>query len=231
MMTFESKYWHLIQFQLAKRLSKDEMIHLCTTLKMRQIKRNVHIEIKQRKISSDVYFLKKGTLKIINISRNGDEMVRHIIKEGDIFGLLGLLDTENKDDYAVAIEDCVICIINADYFKKMMEENKNLNNYILGLAGERIKKLERKISSLLYKDAMTRIEEFIKDFVMEYGEESKEFIVAKNLLTNSDIAKLTSTSRQTVSKTLNNLKRKNIIDFDQNIIQVNKKSINNETKL
>lgn len=225
-MTFESKYWHLIQFQLAKRLSKDEMIHLCSTLIMKYINKNNQLELQQRNISSDIYFLKKGTIKIMSLTSNGDEMIKHIIKEGDIFGILGLIDKEDEDDYAVAMEDSIVCIINSVYFKKMMDKNKNLNNYILDLAGKRIKKLERKIASLIFKDANARIEDFIKDYVKEYGLEAKDFLLAKNLLSNSDIAKLTSTSRQSVSKTLNNLKRMGIIDFDMNLIRINKNILN-----
>lgn len=221
-MDFESKYWHLIQFQLSKRLSKDEMIHLCTTLVMKYIKQDVELKLGRRKMSSDVYFLKQGTIKIISISSNGNEVIKHIIKEGDIFGILGLIDSENEDDYAVAIEDSIVCIIDSTYFKKMMEENRNLNNYIFGLAGNRIKKLERKLESLLYKDAKTRIEDFIEDYVKDYGIETDDFFIAKNLLSNSDIGKLTSTSRQTVNKTLNELRRNNIIDFDKDLIKFNK---------
>ena len=224
-MDFESKYWHLMQFQLAKRLSKDEMMHLCSTLIMKHLKQNIEVDFGSMKISTDVFFLKKGTIKIISLLSDGNEMVKHLIKEGDIFGILGIIDTEHKDDYAIAMEDSIICIIDSGYFKKMMDENQNLNNYVLGLAGNRIKKLERKIISLLYKDARTRIEEFIQDYIEEYGEETGDFIIAKNLLSNSEIGKLTSTSRQTVNKTLNDLKRNKTIDFDKSMIRINKNNL------
>lgn len=226
-MDYESKYWHLGHFQLAKRLTGDQMKFMCTTMEMIHFKKGGEVELGRKKISKDVYFLKSGTVKIVNYSSGGDEVIKYIIKRGDIFGIMGLMDFDNEDDYAVAMEDSIVCVIDSKYMKRMMEENRDLNNYIFKLTGIRIKKLERNLTSLIYKDANTRIEDFIKDYVSEMGEEKEDCIIAKNLLSNADIGKLTSTSRQTVNKTLNELRRINIIDFDKDMIKVNKNIVQN----
>jgi CRP/FNR family transcriptional regulator len=199
-------------------------------MEMKFFKKEDEIELGQRKIANDVYFLKSGTIKIVSLSSDGEEILKYIIKRGDIFGILNLMEVENDDDYAVAMEDSIICIIDSNYFKKMMEENRKLNNYIFKLAGVQIKKLERNLASLIYKDAKTRIEHFIKDYVKDVGEEEEDFFVVKNLLSNNDIGKLTSTSRQTVNRTLNSLKRHNIIDFDKNMIRINKNILQNNIR-
>jgi len=222
-MDFETKYWHLSQFQLSKRLSRNEMINMCNSLVMKHFKRGLQIGF-ENNATKNVYFLKKGTIKIVSLCSNGEELIKDIIKKGDIFGILGLLHVENEDDYAVAMEDTVVCVIDAETLQMMMAENQNLNNYIFKLAGIRIKKLERRLESLVYKDAKTRIQEYIFDYINEFGIESGEFIVVDVLLTNNDIGRLTSTSRQTVNKTLNHLKTKEIIDFDNNTLKIRKSS-------
>lgn len=222
-MDFETKYWHLSQFQLSRRLSRHEMIHMCNSLVMKHFKRGLQIGL-ENNATKNVYFLKKGTIKIVSLCSNGEELIRDIIKKGDIFGILGLLQGESEDDYAVAMEDTVVCIIDAATLQKMMSENQNLNNYIFKLAGIRIKKLERRLESLIYKDAKTRVQEFVFDYLNEFGIESGEFVVADFLLNNKDIGRLTSTSRQTVNKTLNHLRTKGIIDFDNNALKIRKSS-------
>ena len=142
---------------------------------------------------------------------------------GDVFGIMSLFGGENKNDSAIAMEDCLICVIDAPTLKKMMDTNPRLNNYIFKIAGLQIQKLERKLHSLVYKNAETRVKEFVTEYINEFGEESKGVLVAKNLLSNKDIGKLTSTSRQTVNKILNELKSEGYIHFDKNIIQINKK--------
>ncbi len=222
-MDFETKYWHLSQFQLSKRLSRNEMINMCNSLVMDRFKRGLQIG-HGNNVTKNVYFLKKGTVKIVRLCGNGEEITTDIIKKGDLFGILGLVHGENEDDYAVAMEDSVICTIDAKTLQMMMTENQDLNNYIFKLAGIRIKKLERRLESLIYKDAKTRIQEFIFDYLNEFGHESGEFIATDFLLTNKDIGRLTSTSRQTVNKTLNNLKIKGIIYFDNKSLQIKKTS-------
>lgn len=229
-MDFKTKYWHLLQFKMSKRLSKDEMIHMCSTLVMKYYTKGNQIGL-DRNATKDVYFLKKGTIKIVRLCDNGQEIIKDIIKMGDIFGILGLLYGEDKNDYAVAMEDSVVCIIDAPTLQKMMRENEHLNNHIFKLAGLRIQKLERKLESLIFKKAEVRIEEFIKDYVTDYGSETGDCFVAKNLLSDKDVGRLTSTSRQTVNRTLNSLKKQGIIDFDKNLIRLNKSSINKPSKI
>ena len=225
-MDIQSKIWHLSNFDLSKRLSKEEMIQMCATLVMKSIKKGSRVVLKHEN-SSDVYFLKLGTIKIITLDVSGEEMIKDIVKEGQIFGILGLVEEENPNEYAVAMEDCVVCIIDADSMREMMNQNPKLNNYILKLAGLRIKKLERKLESLIYKDAKKRVEDFIMDYVRDFGKILEDKIIAKNLLSNKDIGKLTSTSRQTTNKVLNQLKSQGLIDFDEKFISISKYNSNN----
>lgn len=206
-----------MNFKLSKRLSHKDVIDLGTNLSMEYFKKGDKIGLK-RNNQCDVYFLKLGALKIIHLNDNGEEVIKYIINEGEIFGILGLTEGENINDYAVAMEDAVVSIIDADTLKKMMNDNPELNNYLFKLAGSRINKLERKLESLIYKDAKTRIKDFILDYIIDFGVRHEGYVVAKNLLSNKEIGKLTSTSRQTVNKVLNNLKLKQIIDFDEKSI-------------
>jgi len=210
-----------------KRLTRNEMKLMCSTMEMKHFNKGTEIELEQKKIASDVFFLKRGVVKIVHYTNEGEEVIKQLIKKGDVFGIMGLIDIENNDDYTVALDDSLVCVISSSYFKKMMEENPKLNNHILKLVGIRIKKLERNLSELMYKDARSRIENFIKDYVVDFGTDKGDFIVAKNLLSNKEIGKLTSTSRQTVNKIMNNLKENNKIDFDNNKIQIKRDVIQN----
>lgn len=223
-MNFENKYWHLVHFQLTKRLTRKEMHFMCTTMEMRNFKKGFELKLAIKANSNNVYFLKRGTIKIVNYTEEGEEVIKYLITKGDIFGIMDLLDIENNDDYAISLDDALVCTISSDYFKQMMQENQRLNNYIFKLIGIRIKKLERNLAHLIYKDAQSRIEHFIKDYINDIGVDSGDFVIAKNLLSNKEIGKLTSTSRQTVSKTLNELRRNNVIDFDKDMIRINKKT-------
>ncbi len=80
--------------------------------------------------------------------------------------------------------------------------------------------MERKIESLVFKDARTRIIEFLRDTAMEKGQKVGFETMIKSHLTHKDIASLTGTSRQTVTTVMNELREKNLINFDRRRILI-----------
>ena len=101
-----------------------------------------------------------------------------------------------------------------------MYENKELSFKILKLIGLRLMKLERKLELLVFKDARTRIIEFLKDAAAWKGKKVGMETMIHTKLTHKDIASLTGTSRQTVTTILNELKDQNLINFDRRKILI-----------
>ena len=81
-------------------------------------------------------------------------------------------------------------------------------------------KLERKLELLVFKDARTRVIEFLKDAAAWKGKKVGFETMIPTRLTHKDIAALTGTSRQTVTTILNELKDKNLINFDRKKILI-----------
>jgi CRP-like cAMP-binding protein len=104
--------------------------------------------------------------------------------------------------------------------KQMMAHNKPLSFKLMKLIGLRLRKVERRLESLVFKDARTRVVEFLKDEAEEKGKKVGYETMIPNHLTHKDIASLTGTSRQTVTTILNDLRDKNIINFDRRKILI-----------
>ena len=214
-----TKYWFLEGFDLLRKLGKPSMMQMCEMLEMEHIDKGKTIEFR-KKDKKSIYFLKKGTVKITDIASN---TAKFIVKKGNLFGELSLYDKEAAaQEKAEALEDCIICFIEANQMEELMEKHKSLKNGVLKLYGLRIKKLERRLRDLLYKDSSTRITEFIEDYIHEFGDEKNGRIVAKNLLSHKEIANLTNTSRQTVSNILSNLRKNRHIDYNTGYISISK---------
>lgn len=211
-----TKYWFLEGFSLLRKLGMLNMMKLSEVLEMDNIQKGKPIEL-SNKHKNSVFFLKKGSVKIVNSANN---TVKYIVNRGNIFGELALYDKDvATEEIAYALEDCVICYIESDRMEELMEKHKSLKNGVLKVYGLRIKKLERRLHDLLYKDSKTRIKEFISDYLEEFGQENKNNKrVAKNLLSHKEIANLTNTSRQTVSNVLSKMRKDGEIDYDVQFI-------------
>jgi len=166
--------------------------------------------------SKYIYLIASGRVKVGSYKEDGKEVVKAILSTGEIFGELALAGEEKRQDFAQALDDNTsICSMSIIDMQKLMANNQPLNLKIIKLIGMRIKKLERRIDSLVFKDARSRIVEFLRDMALEKGKKVGYEIMFKNYLTHKDIASLTGTSRQTVTTVLNDLKDKNLINFDR----------------
>lgn len=189
---------------------------LCDVLEMENIDKGQIIELNNEHKDS-IFFIKKGSVKIVNTS---NDIVKYVVKRGNIFGELALYDKHAAtEEVAYTLEDSVICYIKTEQMENLMEKHKSLKNGLLKIYGIRIKKLERRLNDLLYKDSATRIKEFIADYLQEFGEvDTNGTLKAKNLLSHKDIANLTNTSRQTVSNVLSKMRKEKLIKYNSHFI-------------
>lgn len=170
--------------------------------------------------ATHIYMVVSGRVKIGHYLENGDEVVTAILTKGEIFGELAMAGEEKRRDFALAMEEVTICPLTTGELKDLMYENKELSFKILKLIGLRIMKLERKLELLVFKDARTRVIEFLKDAAAWKGVKVGFETMIQTRLTHKDIASLTGTSRQTVTTILNDLKEKNLINFNRKQILI-----------
>jgi CRP-like cAMP-binding protein len=171
--------------------------------------------------SENIYMVSNGRVKIGTYGPDGKEIVKAILTRGEIFGELALAGEETRQDFAQAMDnDTRVCAMTIDDLQHLMLDNKELSFKILKIVGFRLRKMERKIESLVFKDARTRIVEFLREMAEEKGQKVGFEMMIKNHLTHKDIASLTGTSRQTVTTVMNELREKNLITFDRRRILI-----------
>lgn len=171
--------------------------------------------------SENIYMVSSGRVKIGTYGPDGKEIVKAILTRGEIFGELALAGEEKRQDFAQAMDnDTHVCSMTIEDLQNLMVDNKELNLKILKIVGFRLRKTERKIESLVFKDARTRIVDFLREMAEEKGQKVGFETMIKNHLTHKDIASLTGTSRQTVTTVMNELREKNLINFDRRRILI-----------
>jgi CRP-like cAMP-binding protein len=171
--------------------------------------------------AQNLYMISAGRVRIGHYLDDGKEVIKSILTPGEIFGELALAGEERRSDFAQAMDDkTIVCPLSIEELKNLMYDNKELSFKILKLVGLRLMKLERKLELLVFKDARTRIIEFLKDAAAWKGQKVGFETMIPTKLTHKDIAALTGTSRQTVTTILNELKEKNLINFDRKKILI-----------
>jgi CRP-like cAMP-binding protein len=219
-MAKESSLWYFESVNLYNILCP----HKVKTMKERhtftQFKKNEFIYFPEQP-AQHIYMVANGRIRIGHYLDDGKEVISSILTTGEIFGELALAGEEKRRDFAQAMEEnTTVCPLSIDDLKNLMKDNHELSFRLLKLVGLRLMKLERKLELLVFKDARTRIVEFLKDAASWKGKRVGFETMIPTRLTHKDIAALTGTSRQTVTTILNDMKEKNLINFDRKKILI-----------
>ena len=219
-MNAEAKFSFIDLFPLFAILSEEDKASLADMMEYK-VKPKYSFIYMPGDASDCIFFLAKGTVKIGTHSIDGKEIIKSLIHPTAMFGELGLIGEECRTDFAQALkEDVHLYILKVEDMKRLMKSNFDLCANIMNLFGGRLMKAESKLESLIFKDARTRIIEFIKDSVNKRGRKVGYEMLLKHSLTHQDIANITCTSRQTVTLVLNELKKSDLIYFNRGKILV-----------
>lgn len=218
-MSKETALWYFESVNLYNVLCPHKTKTMSDTHTFTGIKKDEFIYFPNEK-ATHIYMIATGRVKIGHYLEDGKEVVTAILSTGEIFGELALAGEDERKDFAQAMDDVSICPLSIEDLKDLMREDKELSFKILKLVGLRLMKLERKLELLVFKDARTRIIEFLKDSASWKGKKVGFETMIPTKLTHKDIAALTGTSRQTVTTILNELKDQNLINFDRRKILI-----------
>ncbi len=213
-MAGKTKLWYLENFNLFKELDKESMDNLNSITTMQEIPKSQPIYF-AKEPSRSIYFLKRGRVKLTRTSPDGKETIIALVNPGEVFGELAIIDGSERTDYAIAMDDCLICAISREEFRNFIEKRPDLNLKVTKLIGFKLRKYSEKIDALIFKDAQQRVISFILNQATNYGKKIGDEYFLKPFLTHQEIAQLTACSRQTVNSILTDLRQEGLIDFDR----------------
>ncbi len=175
--------------------------------------------------ANKIYLIEKGKVKIGYYNEDGTEVVKAILRKGELFGEKAILGEEKRDEFAQSIDNNTsICPVGVDTMHNLMRDNKTFSLKIYKFIGLKFRKLERRLQLLLFKDSRTRLMEFLEELCNDYGYDCHRTgdHIINHPYTQKDIASLIGVSRPTLNILMNELKENDIIDFNRKQIRIYK---------
>ena len=174
--------------------------------------------------ATKVYLIDKGKVKIGYYTEDGVEVVKAILSRGEIFGEKTILGETKHNEFAQSLDkDTSICSISVNELQGLMLENRNLSLKLYKFIGLRMKRLERRLELLMFKDTRTRVLEFLSELEKEFGKTLVNGdVLIKHPYTQKDMASLIGTSRPSFNIIMNNLKDEAYLNFSGKEILIKK---------
>jgi len=212
-----SKIWYLENVNLFKILCPHKFKKYKDYHNFNQYRKSDYIYFEDDS-SSKVYLIDKGKVKLGYYTKEGNEVVKAILCKGELFGEKAILGEEKRNEFAQSIDNNTsICPIAVPILHELMRDNQTFTLKIYKFISFRIQKLERRLQLLLFKDAKTRLLDFLDELCDDYGVGCEETGGMKIIhpYTQKDIANLIGTSRPTLNLLMNELKDDGTIDFNR----------------
>lgn len=214
----EPKNFYLKTFNLAQNLSEVQLQDLCNSITQKEAKKSQVIYAKGGE--KKVFMLISGKVKIAEINSIGNEMIKELLLPGDLFGDVMLNYEGPHYEYAeVVSERATYYAIGQEQLATMMRSNYALTMNYMSKVSEKFRSLENRYVNMVSKDVRSRLIYCFKEWARKEGKKLGDRIVVKNSLTHNDLANLVSTSRQTVTVILNELKESGDISYNRKEIE------------
>lgn len=216
----EIKYWYLRDHKLFWTLSMSQIKQLCIITGFKKANKGDIINFSASDIPR-IYLLKKGNIKIVAVDEDGNETLKEILQKGDLFGELSLETDSEVNEYAKVLTDEVsICSFLMSDFEDLLLHHPNLALSYTKFVGLKMKRVKNNYSNLVSKNARTRLLTFLKEWAEREGIQNGNSYSIENYLTQTDIAQIICTSRQTATLMLNELEGKNLIHYSRKEILI-----------
>jgi len=96
----------------------------------------------------DMFIIKAGSIKISKIV-DGTEITLAMLKPGDMFGEMALLEKKPRSANAIATEDCVVMSINMQNFNQMVTTQAQMVDRLTTTLSERLWSMQRQLTNTL----------------------------------------------------------------------------------
>ncbi len=199
-------------------LSDSQVEVLTQVIQRRSFRRGASI-IRSGESASSLHVIVSGMVQVVVSDRHGAEVILDILKPGDYFGEMGLIDDLPPSATVTARESCEILILAKNDFTTCLRENGNLAVALQRGLVKRLRGANSKIGSLALLDVHGRVARALLD--MSTTVDGQQVV---NKLSKQDLAKLIGASREMVSRVLGNLQAQGHIEMSRSAIILKKTS-------
>lgn len=195
---------------LFEGLSPADRIALSRAATVRSYRRGERI-VTQGQAGDSFFVLVKGRVAVSILSPEGREVVLSTLSTGDYFGEMALLDEAPRSATVTAAERSELAVLTREAFFDLLKGNFVLIRALLATFSRRLRHANATIEGLASLDVKGRLARYFRDLADERGRKAGGGWTVVVRPSQREIADTIGSSRETVSRTMTQLARENLI--------------------
>lgn len=195
-----------------KFLSPDEKLELEDHLVRLEVQKN-DIIYKEGDKPAGFMTLEEGKVKIFKEGVGGREQILRMVKPGGFVSYRALIANQLHNASAVALEDCIIFLVDTDYFFNKLIKNPGVALRLMTKLAKELGFSNSRTVTLTQKHIRGRLAESIILLKLKYGLESDGQTI-KAYLSREDLANLSNMTTSNAIRTLSSFVNERVIVID-----------------
>jgi cAMP-binding proteins - catabolite gene activator and regulatory subunit of cAMP-dependent protein kinases len=200
----------LSQIQLLSNLPVQDLWRIEQQCRYRRFAADEHI-IDRDSPNTDLLFLVRGHVRVVNYSMSGREITFEELKAGAFFGEISAIDGKPRGTGVMALEDSLVLALPRTVFLELCANHPSLAMKVMQRLASMCRSANDRIMDLSTLAAQSRVQAELLRQAQTHRNRPNAAII-EPIPVHSDIASRVSTTRETVARVLNDLARKGILE-------------------
>lgn len=165
-----------------------------------------------------MYFIISGKVKSVKLDELGKELVIDIHQTGDFIGYMTLLEDDEYNESAVAMEDTTLAVIPKQDFQNLITKNRDVALRFIKLLSGSVREKEVRLLQLAY----TPVRERVADVLLKLWakEESLGNTTLRLKVSREDLANMVGTAKESLIRVLSDFKKSDLIKSEGTEIKI-----------
>lgn len=165
--------------------------------------------------ASALYMINSGVVKLTCDTREGDRVTINTAQCCSMVGLESLQTNALYKNSALAVTDVSVCVIPREQNVNLLKDNYKAREWFVSQYYDRMETMSTRIRDFAIGDVRIRVAGAVYSLYRYYNSVNKCIEI-----TREELADIAATTRETVSRTLTELKNKKMLQVDGKCIKV-----------
>lgn len=143
-----------------------------------------------------------GRVKICAHSVEGKELILNLIKPGEVFGEISLIDGEPRTADAVALEPCQLLVLERRDFQRHLDQNPRMASRLLAILCQRLRRTSASLEESLFLEVPARLARVLLHLSQAHGIPAKAGTCIDVKLSQQQLGAIAGITRESVNKQL-----------------------------
>lgn len=197
-------------------LSEEQLGLLANLVVIQNFNRDETVVLEGDDSMQALYLIASGSVQVYMTCIDGRETILSFLERGDFFGEMSLIDGEPRSASVRTVTDSQLMIIRREAFLNLLYQTPEIAMSLMSEICKRLRKANKQIGSLSTMNVSGRVAGTLLNLMQERGvrmrtENGQMVAVIHNRPTQQQLADMSGTTRETVSRICSMLVKSNAI--------------------